>query len=49
LVLFDDPANVDIWEYRVEPDRREPDPQHLEEFVRTQLPKRRQDEFQRML
>ncbi len=37
LILFKDTANPDDWEYLVDPVRREPDPDHLENFMRDQV------------
>ncbi len=37
LLLFDDPAASESWDFRVKPVRQEPDPDYLEEFVRQQL------------
>jgi hypothetical protein len=37
LVLFGNPELPDEWEYAVEPTRREPDPEYLEQFVNNQI------------
>lgn len=37
LVLFDDPEDLDTWEVRAMPTRREPDPRQVEDFVTQQV------------
>lgn len=49
LLLFTDPKNYAAWEYRVEPNRQEPDPFNVEEFIRTQIPKSDQEKIRKWL
>jgi hypothetical protein len=37
LILFEKPDDYATWDFRVEPNREEPDPFSLEEFIQTQL------------
>ena len=38
LILFPDGAKYDGWQFRVEPNRQEPDPFNVDEFVSAQVP-----------
>ncbi len=43
LILFEDPSKFANWDYRIDPVRREPDPDLLEQFVRDQLTAKNQE------
>lgn len=49
LVTFSDAAEPGSWQFRVQPTRREPDPDLLEIFVKTQVPRQLQERFRQML
>lgn len=49
LILFSDPKAYDEWQYRVEPNRTEPDPFSLEEFIQTQIPPADQEKIRKWL
>lgn len=48
-ILFSDAKNYDDWEYRVEPNRHEPDPFNVEEFIQTQIPSTDQERIRKWL
>lgn len=37
LILFTDPADFDTWDFKIEPDRQNPDPSDMNEFITQQL------------
>ena len=49
MILFSDAKNYDAWEYRVDPERKEPDPSNLEEFIRLQIPTLDQERVRKWL
>lgn len=44
LITSPDPRNFDSWDVRVEPERHDPDPEMLEEFLAQQFPRERIEE-----
>lgn len=49
FVAFSDPSDFKTWEVHVDADRREPDPEMLDEFIATQIPDSAKHELQRWL
>ena len=47
LILFEDVANWDTYEFRVEAKYREPDPQLVNDFIKTQIGEKNREEIQR--
>ena len=37
LIIMDSPEDPDTWEFLYDPDRRDPDPDEVEEFIETQV------------
>jgi hypothetical protein len=47
LILFKDPTNFDMWDVVVDPLRHEPDPELLDQFVKSQLSENAKDKLLR--